>query len=73
MTFRKGYPKTPEDFFDGSRHFAPEDGGDIEGVHLVGVFEGYHQLFLGIDGDQAPFRVFTLKKPSRLIIDVRGD
>jgi len=37
------------------------------------VFEGYGQLFLGLDGDRAAFRVFTLKDPSRLVIDVQDD
>ena len=70
VTLRKGYPRTPEDFFHGARHFAPERGGDIEDVDVGGVFEGYSQLFLGIDGDKVPFRVFALADPSRLVVDV---
>lgn len=73
VTLRKGYPQTSEDFYDGPRHFEPENAGDVEDVHLVGVFEGYSQLFLGLGGDKLPFRVFTLTKPSRLVIDVQDD
>ncbi|MFT4082089.1 MAG: hypothetical protein QM638_05845 [Nocardioides sp.] len=73
VTIRKGYPKTAEDFFHGARHFAPEHGGDIEDLNVGGVFEGYSQLFLGIDGDKAPFRVFALTNPSRLVVDVKDD
>lgn len=71
VTIRKGYPRTPADFFHGRRHFAPKDGGVIEDVDALGVFEGYSQLFLGIDGDKVPFRVFALTSPSRLVVDVR--
>lgn len=71
VTLRKGYPKTPADFFHGARHFAPEHGGAIEDVNVGGVFEGYSQLFLGLDGEKVPFRVFALRNPSRLVIDVK--
>lgn len=70
VTLREGYPKVPEDFFGGHRHFAPPQGEVIEDVNVVGVFEGYEQLFLGLDGDKVPFRVFTLQNPSRLVVDV---
>jgi hypothetical protein len=71
VIIRAGYPRTPADFFHGPRHFAPENGGSIVDVNLGGVFEGYCQLFLGLDGDQVPFRVFALTNPSRLVIDVK--
>ncbi len=73
VIIREGYPNTPEDFFHGPRHFAPKHGGDIEDVNIGGAFEGYSQLFLGIDGDKVPFRVFALTNPSRLVVDVKDD
>ena len=44
--------------------------GDIAEVHVNGWFEGYTQVFAGIDGDERPFRVFTLTGPTRLVVDV---
>jgi len=73
VTIRQGYPRTPADFFHGARHFAPADGGAIEDVSVGGVFEGYSQLFLGIDGEKVPFRVFALANPPRLVVDVESD
>lgn len=72
VIIRKGYPKTPADFFHGARHFTPRDGAIVEDVNLGGVFEGYSQLFLGIEGDRAPYRVFALTHPSRLVVDVKN-
>lgn len=73
VTFREAYPEAPEDFFDGPRHFTPDHGGVIRDVNIGGVFEGYSQLFLGVDGDKAPFRVFALTHPARLVVDVQAD
>lgn len=73
VTLRKGFPETPADSYTGPRHFEPEDSDVVEDVHRIGMFEGYDQLFLGIDGDKAPFRVSALTKPSRLVIDVQDD
>lgn len=44
--------------------------GDIAEVHVNGWFEGYTQVFAGIEGDERPFRVFTLTDPPRLVVDV---
>lgn len=71
VTIRKGYPRTPPDFFRGDRHFTPELGGPVADVNLLGAHEGYSQLFLGIDGDRAPYRVFALSNPARLVVDVK--
>ncbi|WP_435736444.1 hypothetical protein V5D56_16905 [Cellulosimicrobium sp. PMB13] len=54
----------------------PVEGGDdgvIEEVRLLGVFEGYTQAFVGVDGEQRPFRVFALENPTRVVVDVRDD
>lgn len=44
--------------------------GGIAAVHVNGWFEGYIQVFAGIEGDECPFRVFTLTDPPRLVVDV---
>lgn len=44
---------------------------EIEEVYLAGWFEGQVQLVLGIDSPDAPFRVFALTDPTRLVIDVQ--
>lgn len=44
--------------------------GGIAEVHVDGWFEGYTQVFAGVDGDERPFRVFTLTDPPRLVVDV---
>ncbi|WP_043502732.1 AMIN-like domain-containing (lipo)protein [Georgenia sp. SUBG003] len=42
----------------------------VEEVHVTGIFEGQNQAFIGLD-EEAPFRVFTLTGPARLVVDVR--
>ena len=44
--------------------------GDITAVHVNGWFEGYTQVFAGLEGDVRPFRVFILTDPPRLVVDV---
>jgi hypothetical protein len=49
------------------------DAGDadlVEEVRVTGIFEGQNQAFIGLD-EEAPFRVFTLTEPARLVVDVR--
>ncbi len=62
-------PQSEEDYYDGPKQFDP-DAGDVEDVYVGGWFEGYTQVLAGIDGQAAPYRVFTLTEPSRLVIDV---
>ncbi len=57
-------------YYSGPRQFEPENGGDVNDVHVGGTFEGYTQVLAGIDGDPLPFRVFALTDPSRLVVDV---
>lgn len=47
-----------------------EDADLVEEVHVTGIFEGQNQAFVGLV-EQAPFRVFTLTEPTRLVVDVR--
>lgn len=57
-------------YYSGPRRFEPADGGDIVEVYIGGTWEGYTQVFAGLDGDAVPFRAFALAKPARLVIDV---
>ena len=60
---------------EGDGQLAPEtsdpDLPEIDELHVDGWFEGQVQLVLGIDSAQAPFRVFPLTDPTRLVIDVQ--
>lgn len=64
------YPGSSGIYYSGPRHFVPGNGGDVNDVWVGGTFEGYTQLLAGIDGAPAPFRVFALTDPSRLVVDV---
>ena len=44
--------------------------GAVAEVQVNGWFEGYTQVFAGVDGDERPFRVFTLTDPPRLVVDI---
>ncbi|PYF96309.1 hypothetical protein SAMN05216184_1209 [Georgenia satyanarayanai] len=59
---------------EGEEHYVPGEpleGPDVvEEVHYLGTFEGLTQLFIGVDGGPADYRVFTLADPARLVIDV---
>ena len=41
----------------------------VQDVYASGVFEGWSGSLVGLD-EQAPFRVFTLTEPTRLVVDV---
>ncbi|MQW75070.1 hypothetical protein GHK92_04225 [Nocardioides sp. dk4132] len=45
-------------------------GGAVVDLHTVGAFEGMTQVFVGLRGGRAPFRAFTLRAPSRLVVDL---
>ena len=59
-------------YYSGPERLDP-DGDVIEEVWVGGTFEGYTHILLGIDDGRTPFRVFTLKDPTRLVVDVRDD
>lgn len=44
--------------------------GAVAEVQVTGWFEGYSQVFAGVEGDERPFRVFTLTDPPRLVVDI---
>ncbi len=64
------YPESEQDSYNGPRQFHPATGGDVVDVYVAGTFEGYTQVLAGIAGDRAPFRVFALSDPSRLVVDI---
>lgn len=37
---------------------------------IYGGFEGYGQQFIGVTGEQRPFRVSVLSAPTRLVVDI---
>ena len=62
-----------EDYYSGPTQFEPDQGGDVVGVYVAGTFEGTTQVLAGLWGAAAPFRVFTLTDPVRLVVDVAHD
>ena len=44
--------------------------GAVAEVQVNGWFEGYTQVFAGVEGEERPFRVFTLADPPRLVVDI---
>ena len=67
------YPGPEQSYCDGPKRFEPDSGGDVIDVYVGGTFEGYTQVLAGLEGDPVPFRVFALRDPSRLVIDVVDD
>ena len=65
-TFDVEHPERP---YPGPRLVRVDDGR-VTGVYVVGWFEGDTQVLIGMDGEAVPFRVFTLRDPARLVIDV---
>jgi hypothetical protein len=64
-------PDRPEDVdpFDGTTVAAPEGAGTLTEVVEGVVYEGQHQLFLGVD-EEVPFRLERLEDPQRIAIDL---
>lgn len=50
----------------------PRNAKVVQGVSRGSVFEGQHETFIGTSG-KAPFRVFRLADPARVVIDFRQD
>ncbi len=61
------------DYYTGPRRLGLSEGGGISGVYVGGTFEGYTQVLVGVDSGRAPFRVFAITGPSRLVVDVVDD
>ncbi|WP_454051421.1 AMIN-like domain-containing (lipo)protein [Cellulomonas sp. Marseille-Q8402] len=46
-------------------------GTVVTGAEFTGTFEGQTQIFLGLTDPEAPYRVFLLQDPLRLVVDVQ--
>jgi hypothetical protein len=68
--YASGTTYDPTDPYRGRGHLEPPTGSGLEDVYVVGTFEGNTQVLVGTPGDPAPFRVFALTQPARLVIDV---
>ena len=65
-----GYPfDTGVQEYAGDRNPAPGHP-QVKELQLGGVFEGYYDAFVGT-AERAPFRVFRLSDPQRLVVDVQ--
>ncbi|ROS73557.1 hypothetical protein [Cellulomonas sp. PhB143] len=67
-----GYPqdtRVPE--YSGPNPVRTAATDEIEEVVYGGVFEGRTSAFLGVD-EKAPFRVYALEDPARVVVDVRA-
>ncbi|WP_137293992.1 AMIN-like domain-containing (lipo)protein [Nocardioides dongxiaopingii] len=73
QVFASGTTWPAPDYYSGPTRLTPQGGGagGVAEVHVAGTFEGYTQVFVGIDDGPVPFRAFTLTSPSRLVIDVQ--
>lgn len=47
-----------------------EVDGDVADVHTVGAYEGITTVFVGLDGDPAPFTVKSRGGPARMVVDI---
>lgn len=55
-------------------HTTRVPGAGTQGVAEIapgGFFEGDQQAFIGLSGDQRPFRAFALSNPARVVVDVQ--
>ncbi|WP_134766572.1 hypothetical protein [Nocardioides sp. 1609] len=70
QVFASGTTWPAPDYYSGPTRVR-STGDEVAEVYVAGTFEGYTQVFVGIDGEPVPFRAFTLTSPSRLVIDVQ--
>lgn len=68
QTHRNTWPS--EDYYDGPLRIRTTDSGSVPEVYVGGTNEGYTLVYAGVAGAPAPFRVFTLLGPPRLVVDV---
>jgi hypothetical protein len=57
-------------------HATRVPGTGTQGVAEIapgGFFEGDQQAFIGLTGEQRPFRAFALANPARVVVDVQHD
>lgn len=61
-----------EPFGDHTTRLAGTGTQGVTEIAPGGVFEGEQQAFIGLSGEQRPFRVFALTGPTRVVVDVRA-
>lgn len=52
-----------------SGHYDTSQADRVQDVYASGIFEGWSGSLVGLD-ETAPFRVFTLTEPTRLVVDI---
>ena len=68
------YPEPGDPVYDGGLYGLDTHSlGAVVEVHRTTPFEGHLQVFVGVDGQARPYRVFELDGPRRLVIDVLTD
>lgn len=67
------YPTAaPEEPYDGPERIQPERTDAIVEVVEDVLYEGYHDFFVGLDGER-PYRVERLADPQRIVIDIETE
>ncbi len=68
-----GYPMdTGIEEYAGPNPLRPTGMEEVTAVAFQGTFEGQSLALIGIDeDDRAPFRVFALKDPTRVVVDIQ--
>ena len=56
--------------YDGPSSIHPVSGGAIREVVFGSLFEGTPEFFIGVESKE-PFRVYLLKSPTRIVLDVQ--
>ncbi len=56
--------------YDGPSSIHPVSGGAIREVVFGSLFEGTQEIFIGVESKE-PFRVYLLKSPTRIVLDVQ--
>lgn len=70
--FATGTTFPAPNYYTGPQQFEPENTGAAVDVFVAGTFEGDTNVFVGITGARAPFRVFARVDPPRLLVDIAG-
>ena len=56
--------------YAGPSSIHPASGGAIREVVFGSMFEGTQEIFIGVESKE-PFRVYLLKSPTRIVLDVQ--
>ncbi len=67
------YPMDGTDPYTGPQVVAVAATERVTQVVFNGMYEGYLQAFIGVDGGEQPFRAYEMTDPARVVIEVRHD